>query len=263
MTRDDIGRVHTLAELYEVIEQDRVAAAALAEVAFANDADLAISSITEISSVACARVLADTQVASAKALIDAEVSVARLSAGAGLAVAEYKRHLQDRPEAVPLETVAGMVAQIGDKHSEMIAQGGRQSVEAIERDAQQAIAKLKEIGNAAIAEIRDLEISITSRIELDAALAAEKLRTFRQAPHTSDEVIAEAEDAARKVEAAADRSITTLRTVVEEAIRNIHATTEEACLQILTAADTASRRLRAAQEKTLETIRTVVGFHME
>ena len=114
MTSSQSMRHNSLAELYELIDRDRIAAATLAEVTFSNDVDLAISSITEISSVACAKVLADTQVASAKALIDAEVSVARLSAGAGVAVAEYKRHVQERPDSVPVETVAEPVHQSPD-----------------------------------------------------------------------------------------------------------------------------------------------------
>ena len=263
MNSSQIDRPRSLEDLYELIERDRVAAAALAEIAFANDAALAISSISEISSVACAKVLADTQVASAKALIDAEVSVARLSAGAGVAVAEYKRHVQEHPQSVPLTTVAGMVGQICDKHVEEIQLGGRQSIETIERDAQLAIAKLKEIGNAAIQEIRGLEHAISAQIEQDAAMAAERLRAFREKPHTPEEVMAEAENAARKVEAAASQAISQLHHGVDEAIRNIQATTDEACRQILAAAEAACKRLTLAQEKALGTIRTVVEFHME
>ena len=255
----DQGR--SLEELYALMDRDRVAAARLAQSVFAADVDAALAGIVEISSVASARVMADTQVASAKLLIDAEVAATRLSVGAELAISEYRRHVLDSDSADSPEVVEAMIAEIGRVHSEHLSDSARQSIEAIQRDADAAIARLQEVGVAAIADIRDLATTLSLRTQAEAAKACERLKTYRQHPHTQEEVVAAEDEAVQLLADAAEVSAHALRDGAAAALRNIHGITDEACANIRSAAIAAQTRIEATREKALARLRQVVEFH--
>ena len=262
MVSDYVYRAHSLTRLRALIDQDRTAAAALAEASFHNEVHAAISSITGINAVALAKVSADTQVASAKMLIEAEVASAHLAAGAQMAVIEYKRFVEAQSPAVPLETVAAMVRQIGDGHLESLSQQAAQSVKAIESESQTAIARLKQIATAAIDEIRKLADAVSSNVESDAAVAADELQAYRRNEHTIEQSADEADRAAQKIEGAAILATGLLRNTVEVAVEKISATTEESTRAIEVSIMAATERITAAKEKALVSVRSLVQFHM-
>lgn len=263
MVSEYLKQTRSISELQSIIDSDRKTAAALAEATFRHDVNAAITSITEINAVATARVSADTQVASAKMLIDAEVVATRLMADAQIAIAEYKKYVENQSSAVPAEVVSGMIKQIGEKHTAQLSQQAKTSIEVIQRDAQEAIAKLKDIAATAIRDIHGISASITADVDSAATTAAEKLRDFRQEPHNLEETAQEAEEAALQIEAAAARASLELQTTVYAALENIHKSTDEACAIIKSAANTATEKIETAREKALATIRTVLEFHKE
>lgn len=262
MPSRDLDQNRSLEELYGLMDRDRAAAARLAEAAFKADVDAALAGIVEISAVAGARVMADTQVASAKLLIDAEVAATRLSVGAEIAISEYRRHVLDSESGEPPEVVEAMIADIGRIHSEHMSDSARLSIEAIQRDADAAIAKLKEVGDTAIGEIRDLATSLSLRTQANAAVASEKLKAYRQHPHTEEDAAAEEDAASRMVVDAAEAAAIALRQGAEEALGQIHRITDEACANIRAAALVAQGRIEATREKALARLRQVVEFHI-
>ena len=263
MASDYFKQTRSLSELQSVIDSDRKTAATLAEATFRHDVHAAITSITEINAVATARVSADTQVASAKMLIDAEVVSTRLMADAQIAISDYKKYVETQASAVPAEVVSAMIKQIGDKHTAQLSMQAKTSIEAIHRDAQEAIDKLKDIAATAISDIHSISASITADVDSAATTAAEKLRSFRQEPHSLEETAEEAELAALQIEAAAARASLELQTAVYAALENIHKSTDDACSVIKTTANTATEKIETAREKAMATIRTVLEFHKE
>jgi hypothetical protein len=263
MVSQYLNQVRSLDELYAVMETDRLAAARLAESTFRNDVDAAIASIADISSVAGARVMADTHVASAKLLIDAEVASTRLAVGAEMAVAEYKRHAQEQSPPPDVSTIETAIQAIGKAHTDQLSQGARLSVEAIEREAAAAIARLKEIGSNAITEIRDFAALTSIKTHENAAHAAERLRSFRQSPQTLDAVAAEGDKAAAIVLEAAENAAVTLREAADVAFGKIMVVTDEACETIQAAAREATLRIEMAREKALTRIRAAAHLHID
>jgi len=250
-------RRHTMEELYALMERDRIAAAGLAADVFQNDVAMAVTTIAEINAVACARVQADTQVASAKMLIDAEVVAVRLSANAEAAISEYKRLLVGGESR---ETVSAMIKEINRRHSAEMTLNSKTAIEGIERDAAAAITKLKAIGAAALDDIHCLAKEVSWRVEDDAKLAAEKLATYRQTPHSAEEAVAEADQAAKIVREAAEESSRHLQRTLDAAIRNITATADEACANVAEASKRATERILAALDEALRRVQEVVDF---
>jgi len=257
MVSDYLNRVRSLEELYALMDDDRIAAAKLAEAAFQCDLNTAVTSITEISAVATAKVLADTQVASAKMLIDAEVAATRIAAGAKMALSECERRLRDPGPETSSEAIIATILDIERHHQELVSSGAKQSVEAIERDAAAAIAR-QEIGAAAIDNIRDLAGEIEAAVERNAQAAAEKLATYRQHPHTCEEAAAEGDVAAKIVAAAAEAAAMSLRRAAEAALGQIHAVTCDAGRTILASAKAAESRIETARDKALAQIHQAV-----
>ena len=263
MGSDDSNSDLTLDEVYAKIDQDRIAAAVLAEASFRLDVGVAITSISDVTSIACAKVSADSQVASAKMLVDAEVAVARLSNEAGTMVAEFRVFLQEHPEREQSEVVKNMVAEIEGKYEAKISETAKASIDAIRADSVAAIAKLKSIGEAAIKDINDLGETAATKAKTDAALAEEKTKHFRSERHTPEEAVAEGEAAAKLVKKAADIAHVVLRQAVDDAMLRIRTATDEASRIIQAAAETAEQRIKAAEANAIHIMREVQGFHME
>ncbi len=263
MGSEDFNSDLTLDEVYAKIDQDRIAAAVLAEVSFRLDVGVAITSISDVSSIACAKVSADSQVASAKMLIDAEVAVARLSSEAGTLVAEFRVFLQEHPEREQTDVVKNMVAEIEGKYEAKISETAKASIEAIRADAGAAIANLKAIGEAAIKDINDLDETAATKAKAGAALAEEKTKRFRSERHTPDEAVTEGEKAAKLVRKAADIAHAVLRQGVDDAMLRIRTATDEASRILQAAAETAEQRITTAKVNAIHIMREVQGFHME
>jgi hypothetical protein len=257
MVSEYLGRVRSLEELYSLMDRDRLAAARFIESAFHADVEAAITNIVEISSVANARVMADTQVASAKLLIDAEVASARLVAGAEMAIIEFKHLAGDGMTDDTAEHFEAMIQEIGRAHTGNLTESARRSIAAIEEDAAAAIAKLKEIGKAAISDIREFATVTSLKTQVAAAEASERLTTFRQHPHSLEEAIDASKEAQLLVTNAADQASTTLRQTADTALRNVHATTDEACAQITASATLASKRIELSMEKAVVRIHEI------
>ena len=98
MVTEYLGRVHSVEELVALIDRDRLAAADMFASSFAYDVATSVATITEISTIASARVSADMQVVSAQILTDAEVTAATLLASAEMFVVEHRKQ-RSRPAA--------------------------------------------------------------------------------------------------------------------------------------------------------------------
>lgn len=257
MTGEKSIHAQTLEDLYAMMERDRDAAEVIAETTFQAEVNAAVNTIAEISSVASARILADTQVASAKILIDAEVAATRLSTGAEMAIAEVKKQARLKPKA----SVEASIVAIGHIHSTQVTESARHAVEAIERDAQAAIAKLRQLGNAAIEEIHTFAMATSLRSEA-ATRADELMKTFKETPHTMEEAAAEGGKAAAIILAAAKSASDTLQQKLDATLRNIHAVTEEACQAITIATAKAVERVEAARGNALERIGEAMRQHL-
>jgi len=257
------AKVRSLEELYALMELDRNAAASAAADLFQKDVEAAINAITNINAVASARVQADTQAASARIMNDAEGAAAGLAAVAQMAIAEYTRHVQAQSKDVAPEVVKGMVSEIGTVHSSEISKSAAQSIEDINRNAEATIAKLKGLAVAAISDISDLAKGISVKVQVNAALAVEKLKTFRQRPHTLEEVAAEADKAAKMIADAAEIAADFLRQAVAGSIRNINLTTDDACENIGIASKVATERIVAAMNKAQHLIHEMVLLHLQ
>lgn len=263
MGNKDFNSDITLDEVYARIDQDRIAAAILAEASFRLDVGVAITSISDVSSIACAKVSADSQVATAKMLIDAEVAVARLSSEAGTMVAEFRVFLQGHPEREQTEVVKNMVAQIEESYEAKISATAKTSIDAIRADSEAAIATLKAIGEAAIQDINALAENAATKAKADAAAADEKTKRFRSERHTIEEAVADGEKAAQLVKKAADLAYAALRQAVDDAMQRIRTATDKASRNIQSAAETAEQRIKAAEVNAIHVMREVQGFHME
>lgn len=254
MVSEYLKHVRSLEELYDIFDRDRVAAARIAEAVFNTEVGTAIASISEVSQVVGAKVLAGSQVAAAKMLIDAEVAATRLLADAEMTATELARRVRAAEAQEFVEVVHDMILEIGRMSAEKLSESAKDAIAAIERDASEAIARLKDSGVEAIKAIQSLADGISRKTAADAEEAAARLGTFRQHQRSLEEVKSEKNVAAQIIVAAAEASSATLRQAVEAAFARINAITTEA---IHAASMMAGRRIEEARLKALARIAAV------
>ena len=244
-------------EVYALIDKDRAAAAEAARMKFRGDVESAITAVTEISTVAGARIASNSQVASAKILIDAEVSATRLLAEAEVRAAQCVSESLKKPK----EFVESMLLEISRATSEHLTAAASDSVVAIRRDAQLAIEDLRKAGAAAILEMQGLASRVEAQLVADAKSAEERLRKFRERPHTAEEAETEADHACKLVAEAASEGAASLRETVNRSFAAINKITDDACAAIQNAALAAEERLAQAQARALVRLDEVITLN--
>jgi hypothetical protein len=262
MTQKYLGQVHSVDELFRLIDRDRLAAAKVIGASFEFQVNVAIANITDISGIASAKVMADTNVASTKILIDAEVAATRLGADAELLVADFRRHGKQQVAGTAQDAVENMFEELGRNFLMQLSDGAKQSIEAIQNDAQNSIAKIKAIGNSAISAINDLTLEVSSKSQEAASLAAEKIADFRKIDHTLEEVATEAETAAHLVTEASDLAVSKLQSETHFALANIRKVTDDACHSIEEAVAKAELRISVAADKASQKVRKLIFEHI-
>ncbi|EME70456.1 hypothetical protein H261_08238 [Paramagnetospirillum caucaseum] len=244
MADKKIEGVQSIEALYALIEHNRLTDEVVAERVFQNEVNAAINTITEISTVASARIMTDTQVASAKIQIDAEVQAARLAADAEMAVAKIKSRGGRQSQA----SVKAAIVAIGNAQSERLSDAGKQSIHEMVIEAEAAIAKLRQLADAAIEEIHRYATNTTARMQA-AAVATARMKAFQTEEHTRDEIVAEGAKAADFVSLAAESASRVVQQSLDATLRNIRAVTDEACANIKSSVENAVERIEAARIK--------------
>lgn len=172
-------------------------------------------------------------------MIDSEVGATRLLAEAEIRAAQWTNESFDKPR----ELIEAMLLQISCSTSEHLSAAANESVITIKRDAELAIENLKRAGASAIVEIQELALRVETQLNSDAKKAEEKLRTFRERPHTSEEAETEADQACRLVLQAADEGTSVLRDALNRSFETINKITDDACVVVQEAALAAEKRL--------------------
>jgi hypothetical protein len=253
-----LKQTRTIDEIYALIDKDRGAAAEAARLKFRGDIDSAIAAVSEISAVAGTRIVADSQVASAKILIDAEVSATRLLSEAELRAARCVHESLSKPHQV----VEAMLLEISRSTSEHLSTAANDSIAAIKRDAETAIASLKVAGANAIQEMQELASRVENQLNIDAGVAAEKLRKFRERPHSAEEAETEADRACRLVIRAASEGTSSLRVALNGSLETVNKITDEACAAVQDAAQAAEKRLSQGQAQALRRLDELISMSL-
>jgi hypothetical protein len=262
MTQEYFGQVHSVDELFRLIDRDLLAAAKVINASFELQVKVAIANIRDISGIASAKVMADTNVSSSKVLIDAEVAATRLGADAELLIADFRRHAKQQAAGTAQDAIEKMLEDLGDNYVSQLSDGAKQSIETIQHDAQNSIGKIIAIGNSAICAINDLTLEVSSKNKEAASLAAKKIEAYRQTDHTLEDVVVEAEKAARLVSDASEHVASILRTDTDVALANIRKVTDGACRSIEIAVANAELRIRVAADKASQRVRELIFVHI-
>jgi hypothetical protein len=125
MATEHLGMARSVEEFVALIDQERLAAADTVASSFAYDVVASVVTITEISTIASARVSADMQVASAKILTDAEITAATLLASAEIFIVEYRQKMR-----IPITKSARTASEdifkkIGQSHVDHLRESAR------------------------------------------------------------------------------------------------------------------------------------------
>jgi uncharacterized protein YijF (DUF1287 family) len=247
MGDDHHKRSGSLQEIYALIDRSRLDAAKAAEAKFHTEIEAAISAIASISSIAGARVLADSRVASANVLINAELAATRLLADAEMQASRAASEILTKPK----EAVQASLREIGRQTSLHLATSAQQSVEKIQQDAEAAIQLLRETSAIAIREIQTLAITVVEQTKHDAASAAQKLKEYRRTAHSMSDATSEGEDAADIVIKAAEDASIQLQSTMKNTLAQITRIADEACSLVREAALVAERKIKEGLEKAL------------
>lgn len=256
---DDLpGRSESLEEIYALIDKSRADAAKAAQAKFHNEIEAAISAIAGISSIAGARVLADSRVASANVLINAELAATRLLADAEMQASKAASEVLTKPR----EVVQAALLEIGRYTSLQLATSAQQAVEKIQQDAEAAIQILRETGAIAMREIQTLAATVAEQTKHDAALAAEKLKEYRKSAHAVDDATSEGEGAAKIVIKAAEVASIHLQHAIEKTMAQITAIADEACFLVREAALVAEKKINEGLDKALVRLKDALKAHL-
>ena len=247
MNDDRPGQRERLEDIYALIDNSRAEAARAARAKFHNEMEAAMAAITSIGSIAGARVLADSRVASANVLINAELAATRLLAEAEMQASRAASEVLTKPRAA----VEAALLEIGKQTSLQLVSGATEAVERIQRDAEASIQVLRETSGIAIREIQALAATVAEQTRHDAALAAERLREYRNNTRTAEEVESEGLDAAQIVIQAAEEASGHLQGAIKRSMAQMTAITEEACSLIREASLAAEKTIQEGLEKAL------------
>jgi len=258
MTSDYLKRSRSLDEVYALIDKNRIDAAKVAQAKFHDDMEAAIAAIASISSIAGARVQADSRVASAKVLIDAELAAGRLLKEAELQASKCATEILTKPR----EVVEAALLEIGKHTTLRLISAAKEAVENIQQDAEAAIKLLRETGAIAIREIQTLSANVTEQRKRDAELAARKLEEYRKQARTPDEAISDGEDLAQIVVAAAEQASVRLQETISATLTKINAITDEACAGVHEAALFAEKKILDGQERALARLKQTLQAHL-
>lgn len=258
MSDDHLRRPESLEEIYALIDKSRLDAAKGAEAKFHSEIEAAISAIASISSIAGARVLADSRIASANVLINAELAATRLLADAEMQASKAASEVLTKPRDV----VQVALLEIGRHTSLQLATSAQQSVEKIQQDAEAAIQVLRETSAIAIREIQTLVATVAEQAKHDAALAAEKLKKYRNAPRTVEDATSEGEDAAKIVIKAAQNATIKLQNSTKMTMAQITQIADEACSLVREAALAAEKKIKDGLEKALMRLKGALKAHL-
>jgi hypothetical protein len=124
-----------------------------------------------------------------------------------------------------------------------------------------AIEDLRKAGAAAILEMQGLASRVEAQLVADAKSAEERLRKFRERPHTAEEAETEADHACKLVGQAASEGAASLRETVNQSFAAINKITDDACAAIQNAALAAEERLAQAQARALVRLDEVITLN--
>jgi hypothetical protein len=258
MSDDHPRRPEGLEEIYALIDKSRADAAKAAQAKFHNEIEAAISAIASISSIAGARVLADSRIASANVLINAELAATRLLADAEMQASRAASEVLIKPR----EVVQASLLEMGRHTSLQLATSAQQSVEKIQQDAEAAILVLRETSAIAIREIQTLAVTVAEQTKHDAALAAEKLKEYRKTARTVEGATSEGEEAAKTVIKAAEDASIQLQIAIRNTMAQITQIADEACSFVREAALAAEKKIKDSLEKALKRLNDVLKVHL-
>jgi len=158
MVSDYLKHTHSLEELDDLFERDRLAAAKVAAAVLKHEVQVAVTNISEINQVANARIVANSQVASAKMMTNAEVVATQLTAKAELAILEIRQHTTT--DGAAEEAQSGMISEISRIATDDISDSAKKSIKDIQDEDAQAIEASEEriLGakNAALGRINEV-----------------------------------------------------------------------------------------------------------
>jgi len=252
MTSNYLNITRSIEALDKLIQADRLAAIAFAEVAFNQAVTAAVHNISEIALICNTRIQADSQIAIAKLSSSVEICATEL-----LAHVERSALIIQQRQGLILddqETVSSMVMEIGRSSKLTISDTAASTIQAIKNQAEDAIKEIAHNSQKAISEIQALSKEVTMSIREQAAIAAERLEDAKKTVRTPENVVAEAEaatnlvldhskEALKKLDERANEGLAELNRCVEISTSSLQEVVEAAETRIIELRDVASNSI--------------------
>jgi hypothetical protein len=186
-----------IVELDALYAANLSAAASVTALLMSQQFSMAISSITEITQIANARIQADCTVASARIESNSQVCVTEIAAKAEMAM--LKIQTLEAHEMLSQEQIGSMVDQIGYAARQEISMSAANSIELIKTQAESSLKEIANHTNSSIDKIRSMAEVTAEQTSKDAKLAKTKLDESKKYERTGEEIKEEAEKAIQLV----------------------------------------------------------------